>query len=552
MKSKKIFLSLFVLFIGCVLFSASAVFAAEASSVGVAYQTYVQRIGNQNEVSNGAIAGTTGRGLRVEGISLRLKNVPDGSITYRAHVQNIGWQNWQKDGAYAGTKGRSLRIEALQIKLMGNAARKYDVYYCVHAQGIGWMNWAKNGASAGTEGLSLRVEAIRVMLVKKEEASPTFSRSARSAFISKQSLNKNIILRYQTHVQRIGWQGWKNNGQISGTTARGLRVEAVRIALQDSLWHDSYLSYHAHIQNIGDAQAWQDSRHASGMVGTTGQGKRVEAIQIKPNGSMAAVMDVYYRVHVQHYGWLGWAKNGEWAGTANGGLRVEAIQIQLRTRHEGAPGTINRHYLYIKKPSDIIRDRLTASKTARKTDKIVLVYPRSSNRYHAGLWQKQGGRFTEILSTNDGRVGARGLSWNRHKGDMTTPIGAYRLTEAFGIGNNPGTKLKYYKLNNRSYWGDDTKAWGQYRNRYHEGRLSSGGEHLLDYPVQYKYAINIGFNYDPVITGKGSAIFLHCNGKNNTAGCVSVPENTMRTIITKVDANSYIIIVPSVNHISDF
>ena len=39
--------------------------------------------------------------------------------------------------------------------------------------------------------------------------------------------------------------------------------------------------------------------------------------------------DIYYRVHVQDLGWLGWAKNGEPAGTMNYALKIEAIQILI-------------------------------------------------------------------------------------------------------------------------------------------------------------------------------------------------------------------------------
>ena len=35
--------------------------------------------------------------------------------------------------------------------------------------------------------------------------------------------------------------------------------------------------------------------------------------------------DIYYRVHVQKLGWLGWAKNGESAGTSGYDYRIEAI-----------------------------------------------------------------------------------------------------------------------------------------------------------------------------------------------------------------------------------
>ena len=49
--------------------------------------------------------------------------------------------------------------------------------------------------------------------------------------------------------------------------------------------------------------------------------------------------DVYYRVHVQGFGWLGWAKNGESAGSAGYGRRLEGIQIKLVEKGGAAPGS---------------------------------------------------------------------------------------------------------------------------------------------------------------------------------------------------------------------
>ena len=46
---------------------------------------------------------------------------------------------------------------------------------------------------------------------------------------------------------------------------------------------------------------------------------------------MGNFFDIYYRLHVKNYGWLGWAKNGDSAGTT-GGVQAEAIQIQLMAK----------------------------------------------------------------------------------------------------------------------------------------------------------------------------------------------------------------------------
>ena len=42
----------------------------------------------------------------------------DFDLAYRVHVQSIGWMPWVQNGAIAGTTGRGLRIEAIQIRLL--------------------------------------------------------------------------------------------------------------------------------------------------------------------------------------------------------------------------------------------------------------------------------------------------------------------------------------------------------------------------------------------------------------------------------------------------
>ena len=71
---------------------------------------------------------------------------------------------------------------------------------------------------------------------------------------------------------------------------------------------------------------------------------RLEAIQIKLTGEMANKYDIYYRVHAQNFGWMGWAKNGESAGTAGYSYRLEGIQIKLVKKGAAAPGSTTNTY----------------------------------------------------------------------------------------------------------------------------------------------------------------------------------------------------------------
>ena len=55
----------------------------------------------------------------------------------------------------------------------------------------------------------------------------------------------------------------------------------------------------------------------------------MEAIRIKLVNGYEKNFDIYYRTHIENGGWLGWARNGEPAGTQGASLRMEALQIQL-------------------------------------------------------------------------------------------------------------------------------------------------------------------------------------------------------------------------------
>lgn len=297
------------------------------SSPSISYQTHVQDYGWQSWKSNGEVSGTVGQSKRLEGINIKLSNI-NGSIEYKTHVQDIGWQDWKSNGQMSGTSGQSKRLEAIKVKLSGEAANQYDVYYRVHAQDYGWLDWAKNGESAGTEGYSKRLEGIQIVLVKKGENAPG---STSRPFIYK-------MIKYQTHVQNIGWQGEKADGEMSGTTGQSLRLEAIKIQLSSSI--DGGIVYKTHAQDYG----WLNFVTNGQASGTTGQAKRLEAIQMQLTGNAKNQYDLYYRVHAQNFGWLGWAKNGESAGTAGYSYRLEGIQIVLVPKGGNAPGSTSKHY----------------------------------------------------------------------------------------------------------------------------------------------------------------------------------------------------------------
>ena len=219
-------------------------------TVKVVYQARVAKIGWQKKVEDGALAGTEGKALSIEALKIKLAGLSeedqkDSKIIYKTHVQSYGWQKEVENGALAGTTGQGKRVEAVSVRLEGAIAKKYDVYYRTHIQSFGWLDWAKNGKKAGSSTYGKRLEAIEIKLVKKGESAPGSTKKAYQV----------PRIQYQTHVQSIGWQKKVSDNQIAGTTGQGKRIEAIKITLPDSDYTGN-VEYQAYVQGIG-WQSWK-------------------------------------------------------------------------------------------------------------------------------------------------------------------------------------------------------------------------------------------------------------------------------------------------------
>lgn len=177
--------------------------------------------------------------------------------------------------------------------------------------------------------------------------------------------NESVKVSYSTHVQKKGWQAAVANGERAGTMGLNLRMEALRINVDNIKNYSGDIIYRSHIQTYGWEGEWKKNNEVSG---TTGKGKRLEAIQIKLTKDLEKKYDIYYRVHAQTYGWLGWAKNGTSAGTVGCSKRIEAIEIVMVDKGERPPGKHTTPVLIIISGYHIRRMcRLSDGRGIRKT-----------------------------------------------------------------------------------------------------------------------------------------------------------------------------------------
>ncbi len=167
-------------------------------------------------------------------------------------------------------------------------------------------------------------------------------------------------------------------------------------------------------------------------------------------------------------------------------------------------------------------DRLIFVQYTKGTKCVVKMYRKVRNKKGKLQWQR-------IVKTS-GYVGQNGMG-KKKAGDKKTPVGTFTIGEAFGILDNPGTSIKYTKLNKYLYWsGVSDETYNSMIDKRIHPRVSNS-EHLLYIDPEYEYALDMGYNRKRTI-GKGSALFLHCTGaKKYTGGCVAVPREKMKKIL---------------------
>ena len=302
-------------------------YAFKKKPMSLTYRAHVSNVGWQGAVSDGATAGTTGRGLALEDLKLSIdsSDYSDGSaVQVDAHVSGIGWQGWDTPSASeGGTTGQGRAVEAVRLRLTGSLAKDYDVYYRVHASNIGWMAWAKDGEEAGTTGMSCSLEAVQIKLVKKGASHPDTTGYS----------HLEIPTVTYSSQAKGAWQNSVSAGEVSGTTGKGISITG--FLAKTTSFVAGGINYQLHLSNVG----WTSVKSNGDQLSSATESNAVEAIKVSLSGDLATYFDVWYRVHVDNVGWLGWTKNGVVAGSTGYGTHVQAVQVRISRKGAAAPGS---------------------------------------------------------------------------------------------------------------------------------------------------------------------------------------------------------------------
>ncbi len=155
-------------------------------------------------------------------------------------------------------------------------------------------------------------------------------------------------------------------------------------------------------------------------------------------------------------------------------------------------------------------------------------------------------RWRIVREAMGARIGYNGLSRpaRRHEGDGTTPIGDYGFVYDFGSRPNPGvTGFRWRRLVPGSCWAGTRADYNRWVTRT---PCAPADEDLWSsHALAYRYAAVIDFNYRHPIYGRGSGIFLHEQTGGPTAGCVSLGQANLLSVLRWMRPRTRILIGPS-------
>jgi L,D-peptidoglycan transpeptidase YkuD (ErfK/YbiS/YcfS/YnhG family) len=181
-------------------------------------------------------------------------------------------------------------------------------------------------------------------------------------------------------------------------------------------------------------------------------------------------------------------------------------------------------------------------------DQVIEIATRGMHTTHATArtYELVGERWRAVHGPMAARVGYNGLSLpaRRHEGDGTTPIGDYGFVYDFGSRPNPGvTGFRWRHLVPGSCWAGTRADYNRWVKR---SPCAPEDEDLWsNHQLAYRYAAVIDFNYRHPVFGRGSGIFLHEQTGAPTAGCVSLGQGELLSVLRWMRPGVRILIGPS-------
>ncbi|UFS69582.1 L,D-transpeptidase family protein [Geomonas sp. RF6] len=147
------------------------------------------------------------------------------------------------------------------------------------------------------------------------------------------------------------------------------------------------------------------------------------------------------------------------------------------------------------------------------------------------------------LGPLEASIGKKGFAriGEKREGDGKTPSGLFPLEFVFGYAASAPTRMPYRQATENDLWVDDPSS-PDYNTWVRRGETSASSFELMKLPDhRYRHGVVIGYNRDPVVKGRGSAIFIHewLEMGRPTAGCVALNEAGIVSLISWLDPGEH-------------
>jgi len=139
-------------------------------------------------------------------------------------------------------------------------------------------------------------------------------------------------------------------------------------------------------------------------------------------------------------------------------------------------------------------------------------------------------------------IGKNGLTKFKKEGDGKTPKGTFKLGHLYFRKDRikkPLTKLKCVEIKRNMGWCDDVKEKNY--NKLIKINENFSHEKLFRKDKKYDLLIPIKYNFDKIIPGKGSCIFIHLTSNYKpTAGCIALKEKDLLILLKLINKKTKI------------
>ena len=140
-------------------------------------------------------------------------------------------------------------------------------------------------------------------------------------------------------------------------------------------------------------------------------------------------------------------------------------------------------------------------------------------------------------------IGKAGIQKKIKEGDNITPKGTYKILSIYYRHDRIKKikcPIKKIKITKKIGWCDDLKS--EYYNKQIKLPSKLSYETLYRKDNIYDIVCVINYNINPIIEGKGSAIFLHIakNKYQRTKGCIALKKNHLIKLLALIKKNTKI------------